>query len=89
MVQLFISKDVLARELAGEILVLDLRTSLYFGMTDVAARVWQLVEQQQTRDSIVETLAKEFDAAPGVIASDVDTFLEDLLTRGLLVRADA
>lgn len=87
--QLFISKDVLARELAGEILVLDLRTSLYFGMTDVAARVWQLVEQQQTRDSIVETLAKEFDAAPDVIASDVDTFLEDLLTRGLLVRATA
>jgi hypothetical protein len=87
--QLLISKDVLARELAGEILVLDLRTSLYFGMTDVAARVWQLVEQQNTRDVIVETLAKEFDAAPEVIATDVDTFLEDLLTRGLLVRATA
>jgi hypothetical protein len=87
--QLLISKDVLARELAGEILVLDLRTSLYFGMTDVAARVWQLVEQQNTRDVIVETLAKEFDAAPDVIATDVDTFLEDLLTRGLLVRATA
>lgn len=87
--QIVISKDVLARELAGEILVLDLRSSLYFGMTDVAARVWQLIEQQQTRDAIVQILAAEFDAAPDVIAVDVDAFLEDLLTRGLLARATA
>lgn len=87
MVQLVISGDVLARELSGEILVLDLRTSLYFGMSGVAARVWQLVEQQQSRDAIIETLASEFDAAPDVIAADVDAFLEDLLTRGLVVRA--
>ena len=87
--QIVISKDVLARELAGEILVLDLRTSLYFGMTDVAARVWQLIEQQRSRDAIVETLASEFDAAPDVIAVEVDAFVEDLLARGLLVRASA
>ena len=84
--QLVISPDVLARELAGEILVLDLRSSLYFGMTGVAARIWQLVEQGQTRDAIVAALAPDFDDTPGTIAADVDTFLEDLLSRGLLVR---
>lgn len=84
--QIVISTDVLARELAGEILVLDLRTSLYFGMTDVAARIWQLVEQQQPRDAMIDTLASEFDADRGVIAAEVDAFVEDLLRRGLLVR---
>ena len=82
---LSISPDVLARELAGEILVLDLRTSLYFGMTGTAARIWQLAEAGESRDGMIAALASEFDASPQTVAGDVDAFLSDLVARGLLV----
>lgn len=85
--RLEVSPDALARELDGEVLVLDLRTSLYFGMTGTAARIWQLVEAGETRDPIVTTLAGEYGADPAVIAGDVDGFLAELTDRGLLVAA--
>lgn len=85
--RLEVSPDALARELDGEVLVLDLRTSLYFGMTGTAARIWQLVEAGETRDPIVATLAREYGADPSVIAGDVDGFLAELTGRGLLVTA--
>ena len=87
--RLEVSPDALARELDGEVLVLDLRTSLYFGMTGTAARIWQLVEAGETRDPIVATLAREYGADPSVIAGDVDGFLAELTERGLLVAASS
>ena len=88
-VRLEVSPDALARELDGEVLVLDLRTSLYFGMTGTAARIWQLVEAGETRDPIVATLAREYETDPAVIGGDVDSFLADLTSRGLLVAASS
>ena len=79
-----VSRDALSRELDGEVLVLDLRTSLYFGMTGTAARIWQLAEAGTTRDTVVETLAEEYGGSRDVIVADVDSFLSELLERGLL-----
>jgi hypothetical protein len=80
---LHLSPDALSRELDGEVLVLDLRTSLYFGMTGSAARIWQLLEAGHDRDGIVSALAAEYEASAGAIAADVDAFLDDLIARGL------
>jgi hypothetical protein len=82
--RLQISPDALSRELDGEVLVLDLRTSLYFGMTGTAARIWQLMEGGETRDGIVAALVREFSAEPRAIEADVDSFLGDLAARGLI-----
>ena len=82
--RLQISPDALSRELDGEVLVLDLRTSLYFGMTGTAARIWQLLEAGETRDAIVAALAREFSAGTAAIEADVDSFLADLAARGLV-----
>ena len=78
-----LSPDALSRELDGEVLVLDLRTSVYFGMTGTAARIWQLLEAGHDRDAIVSALAGEYDASGDAIAADVDAFLADLIARGL------
>lgn len=79
------SPDALSRELDGEILLLDLRSSYYFGLTGTAARIWQLVEAGADPASIPATLAREFDADETIIEGDVTAFLDDLVVRGLLV----
>ncbi len=80
-----VSPDALSRELDGEVLVLDLRSSLYFGMTGTAARIWQLIEAGEAREAVVATLAREFAADRQVIEADVDAFVSDLTARGLIV----
>ena len=87
--RLKLSPDALSRELDGEVLVLDLRTSLYFGMTGTAARIWQLLEAGQGQEEIVRTLANEYDAESQAIAADVDSFVADLVERGLVTRGTA
>lgn len=82
-----VSPEALSRELDGEVLVLDLRTSQYFGMTGTAARIWTLVEDGAPPSSIVDTLAEEFNAPAATIREDVEAFLADLITRGLLLEA--
>ncbi|MDQ3170651.1 MAG: PqqD family protein [Acidobacteriota bacterium] len=83
------SPDALARELNGEILLLDLRTSHYFGLTGTGARIWELVEAGESRDAIGEILTREFDADAAQIEEEVARFLDDLVERGLLVAAPA
>jgi hypothetical protein len=81
------SPDALSRELQGEILILDLKSSHYFGLTGPAARIWQLVEAGGDVDEIVATLAREFDADSARIKEDTHAFLNDLVSRGLLIPA--
>ena len=83
------SPDALARELNGEILVLDLKSSHYFGLTGTAARIWQLIEAGHGPDSAAEALALEFDADQGLIRNEVTEFVTELVDRGLLVADNA
>lgn len=83
---LIVSPDALSRELDGEVLVLDLKTSLYFGLTGTAARIWQLIEQGSARDAIVAALSDEYGGDASDIGGDVDAFVGDLIARGLVVR---
>lgn len=79
------SPDALARELNGEVLVLDLRTSHYFGLAGPGARIWQLAEAGETSEAIVEALSREYESDPAVIREDVARLLDELVERGLLV----
>ena len=79
------SPDALARELNGEILLLDLRSSHYFGLTGTGARIWQLIEAGHAPDSAADTLAREFDGDAAVIKEEVGAFVADLVARGLLI----
>lgn len=79
------SPDALARELNGEILLLDLRSSHYFGLTGTGARIWQLIETGQAPDAVAATLAGEFDGDAAVIKEEVGAFVDDLVERGLLI----
>lgn len=84
---LTVSPDALSRELDGEVLVLDLKTSLYFGLTGTAAHIWQLIEQGKGQEDIVAALSREYGGDSAAIAGDVDAFVDDLIARGLVVRS--
>jgi len=86
-IRLVPSPDALSRELNGEILLLDLRSSQYFGLTGTGARIWQLVEAGEDAAAITDTLAREFDGDAAIIGEEVAHFLDDLAERGLLVPA--
>jgi len=56
-----IRKDVVFRELEGEMVLLNLATGVYFGLDPVGTRIWTLIEAHRSSDEIVETLTAEYE----------------------------
>ena len=85
-VRLRASDDVAARGLDGEAVLLDLASGTYFGLNEVGARVWELVEAGTTLGALRNTLLAEFEVEEGVLAADLARLLADLEQRGLVRR---
>ena len=79
-----ISPEVLFRELAGEAVLLDLKSQRYFGLDPVGTRIWQLLDEQRRTDSILATMLEEFDVEEAKLREDLDAFLDQLKDAGLI-----
>ena len=79
-----ISKEVLAQELAGETVLLDLASENYFGLNAMGSRIWQLLKEGQNKVGIVETLLLEYEAERDVLENDVNELLDRLDKAGLI-----
>lgn len=78
-----------ACDLAGEAVILDLDSGLYYGLEAVGARIWELLRDPIRVAALRDTLLGEYDVAPKVCQSDLLAVLGELLSAGLIeVRHD-
>ena len=75
---------VLAEQVDGETVLLDLDSGMYFGLNDVGARIWELCDGTRTVSEIVASISDEYDAPEEVIRSDVQELLGTLSAEQLL-----
>lgn len=83
-VNIFISKDVLAQELDGETVLLDLASERFFGLDAVSTRVWQLLQGGADSAELVDTLLLEYDVERAELQRDIDALLAQLGEAGLI-----
>ena len=79
---------VLVRELAGESLLLNLDTEIYFGLDDVGTRMWAQLTGSPSIQVALEGLQREYGVAPETLRADLAALLSQLLERGLLEVVD-
>jgi hypothetical protein len=72
------------REIGDELVVVDVATTTYLSANASAVLLWRELDRGATHDSLVARLTEEFGIDAGQAAADVDAFLADLETRGLL-----
>jgi hypothetical protein len=80
--------DVIFRPLGAEAIVLDLEGGSYFGLDEIGARIWALIETQDL-EGASRALAEEYDVSIGDARRDVVGFAQTLIDRGLLSRVAA
>ncbi len=73
-----------SRGLGDEIVALDLRSSTYLSTNPAGTTLWRELERGTTRTQLVRALLDEFEVTPERAGADVDTFLADCRSRGLL-----
>lgn len=63
-----ISPEVLFQEVSGEIVLLDLASESYFGLDEIGARIWALLNEEKTVGQIVGVLLDWATGNPGLIS---------------------
>ena len=79
-----VTGDQLSTRLADEIVILGLRDSVYYGLSDVGARIWDLLQTRRTLGEIVSVLVEEYDVSREEAAAGLDRLVRELETRGLV-----
>lgn len=75
---------VLTTTFDNEVVLLNLADGVYYGLTDVGARVWDLVGHTATLESICRTIALEYEVDANRCANDVHALVQDLLRHRLV-----
>ncbi len=79
-----IPDSVLAREIDGEMVLLDLASESYFGLDDVGTRIWAALVEHGTLPKAREALIAEFDVDPAVLDRDLERLVGELKQHGLV-----
>ena len=84
MTKITISKEVLAQELAGETVLLDLASESYFGLDAVGTRVWQLLQSGAGQTDLIDSLLDEYEVERATLEKDITDLLQRLAEAGLI-----
>jgi hypothetical protein len=78
------SDDLEWREVGGEIVILDLKSSNYLALNDTGALLWKLLAGGASEEELRNALTAEFDVDEATSVGDVAEFLTALRSKGLL-----
>ena len=83
------ARDVMAADFTPEVVLLNLRDGVYYGLQDVGARVWTLLQSPIAVSAVLDRILEEFDVDRHRCERDVRAFIQQLLDRGLADVCDA
>lgn len=75
-------------ELADQVVILTLRTGMYYGLDPVGARIWHLIQEPRTVPELRDALLQEYDVEPERCERDLLILLEALAANGLIEVTD-
>lgn len=78
-----ISEDVVFREIAGEMVLLDLSSGTYFGLNETGARIWNLLQHGGTLRHVFDAGLAEYEVLPSDFERDLLALVRELCARGL------
>jgi hypothetical protein len=83
------SKEIAARQLGDEMIVMSARDSTLFSLNDVGLVIWQAADGRTPLEEIVnEKVCAEFDVAPEEALKDAESFVRELAGHGILILSD-
>jgi len=83
-----LSKQQLSCELSGEAVILHLGSGIYYGLDEVGARIWRLLDTPKSIRSLVETMTEEYEVDSAVCEREVLAFLNQMREAGLVEELD-
>ena len=83
--RLRVHPSVLCRELAGETVLLNLESGVYYGLDAIGTRAWNLLAEERSIADVCSIMLDEFDVSQGTLEEDLTTLVRELCDKHLLV----
>jgi hypothetical protein len=77
------SDAVLASPLGGEVVLLEPEAGTYYSLNEVGARIWEMIRDPVSVESIARRIVEEYDVDPAQCREDVVRLLSELVEHGL------
>lgn len=74
--------DWLAAKVGDELVMMSADNGNYIGLSEVGARIWELLETTQDFEALCAQLNKEYDVSSATCRAEVDSFLNELVKHG-------
>ena len=71
-------------DLGGEVAILDLGAGVYYGLDEVGARIWELIQKPRAVEEVQDVILNEYDVDPAGGKRDVVSLLQELADKGLV-----
>ena len=82
------AKDQVSSDLGGEVAILELRSGVYYGLDEVGARIWELVQKPKAVKEVQAAITEEYEVETASAERDVLALLQQLADEGLLEVTD-
>ena len=82
--RIFVTSDVLFREVSGESVMLNVKDASYLGLDDVGTRIWTALTSSDSIQAAYEVLLAEYDVDADRLRQDLTDLVEKLLAHGLV-----
>lgn len=76
--------DILFNEVDGEVVILSIENSQYFGLDKVGSKIWQLIEKPLSINQLVTLLKEKYDVSLDQCMNETLVFLSELDAKKLL-----
>jgi hypothetical protein len=84
-----ISDDVIFNDLQGEVVLLNLKTGVYFGLDPVGSRAWQLMQDHGRLGPVRDAMLQEYAVSAARLREDLLDLVTRLVESGLVEVIDA
>jgi hypothetical protein len=74
----------LSARVGDEIMMMSAEKGNYLGLSEVGARIWELIETPRDTESLCETLQAEFEVDGDTCRADVGAFVAEMEKHGAI-----
>ncbi|WP_414623423.1 PqqD family protein [Calothrix sp. CCY 0018] len=86
--KLTIPENIIAQELTGEIVMLDMESESYYSLNSVASRIWQLLTSLENVEASIQQLLQVYLVDEPTLSGDVTLIAQELVAEELLIGCD-
>lgn len=76
--------DWLSAKVGNELVMMSAEKGNYIGLSEVGARIWDIIETPSEMDAVCARLQEEYEVAPETCRVEVENFLSELVKHGAI-----